>query len=157
MNIFPLDTDLKKAAEYHFDSHVNKIILEIAQMLSTAFQGLSIEGVYKPTHKNHPMSIWVRKSKQNFKYMADMAEALNNEKKHRFGSGDHKSIFVVRKCLEMCNILDFELDELTQIPQCMPDDFKCDNTIHAYRKYYIGGKSHLAKWTNREIPDWYKL
>ena len=36
MNIFILDTDPKLCAQYHCDSHVVKMILEIAQLLSTA-------------------------------------------------------------------------------------------------------------------------
>ena len=36
MNIFYLDKDPKKAAEYSCDKHVVKMILESAQMLCTA-------------------------------------------------------------------------------------------------------------------------
>jgi len=36
MNLFYLDKDLDKCAEYHVDKHVNKMILEAAQLLCTA-------------------------------------------------------------------------------------------------------------------------
>ena len=36
MNLFYLDKDLDKCAEYHVDKHVNKMILEAAQPLCTA-------------------------------------------------------------------------------------------------------------------------
>ena len=36
MNLFYLDEDLDKCAEYHVDKHVNKMILEAAQLLCTA-------------------------------------------------------------------------------------------------------------------------
>ena len=36
MNIFFLDTDVKKCAEYHVDKHVVKMILETCQLLYTA-------------------------------------------------------------------------------------------------------------------------
>ena len=36
MNLFYLDNDLDKCAEYHVDKHVNKMILEAAQLLCTA-------------------------------------------------------------------------------------------------------------------------
>ena len=38
MNIFHLDKDPKICAEYHCDKHIVKMILETAQMLSTAYQ-----------------------------------------------------------------------------------------------------------------------
>ena len=36
MNLFILDNDLDKCAEYHIDKHVGKMQLEAAQLLSTA-------------------------------------------------------------------------------------------------------------------------
>ena len=38
MNIFHLHKDPKICAKYHCDKHVVKMILETAQMLSTAYQ-----------------------------------------------------------------------------------------------------------------------
>ena len=35
MNLFYLDSDLDKCAEYHVDRHVNKMILEAAQLICT--------------------------------------------------------------------------------------------------------------------------
>ena len=35
MNLFYLDKDLDKSAEYHVDKHVNKMILEAAQLINT--------------------------------------------------------------------------------------------------------------------------
>ena len=43
---------------------------------------------------------------------------------------------------------------LTEIPQAMPDDVKGDDSILAYRNYYIKYKKDFAKWTNRETPTW---
>ena len=40
MNIFYLDEDVQKCAEYHVDRHVVKMILEYAQLLSTAHRVL---------------------------------------------------------------------------------------------------------------------
>ena len=45
---------------------------------------------------------------------------------------------------------------LTPIPQCMPDYCKVENdSIQAYRTYYINEKKRFATWKNREIPEWY--
>lgn len=55
MNIFVLDTDPKLSAQYHVDRHVIKMILENAQLLSTALKINNIEAnLYKPTHQHHP-------------------------------------------------------------------------------------------------------
>jgi hypothetical protein len=72
MNIFIYDYDIKTNAQMHPDSHVVKMQLEIAQMLSTTFRTLTnYEGdkVYKSTHLNHPCSQWVRASYNNYKYV----------------------------------------------------------------------------------------
>ena len=39
MNIFVLDTDIDKCAEYHVDKHIVKMPLEAAQMLCTNHWG----------------------------------------------------------------------------------------------------------------------
>ena len=68
MNIFHLHKVPKVCAEYHCDKHVVKMILETAQMLSTAYQrhcGLD-ECLYKPAYPKHPMTIWVGDSIENF-------------------------------------------------------------------------------------------
>ena len=63
MNIFYLDRDPKLAAQMHCDKHVVKMILESAQMLSTAHRFLDTDlyadkvGLYKLAHKNHPSTI----------------------------------------------------------------------------------------------------
>jgi hypothetical protein len=40
----------------------------------------------------------------------------------------------------------------------MPDDCKIpNNSIASYHKYYIERKNHFAKWTKREVPNWYVI
>ena len=38
----------------------------------------------------------------------------------------------------------------------MPDEYKCDDYIQAYRNYYINEKKSFAKYTHREMPDFMK-
>ena len=47
--------------------------------------------------------------------------------------------------------------EFTQPTPAMPDDVKDNDSINAYRNYYNKYKQHLAKWTNREVPEWIKM
>ena len=47
---------------------------------------------------------------------------------------------------------------LQQHPQCMPEEYKVTNDpITAYRSYYIGEKNGFAKWTKREVPEWFQI
>ena len=90
MNIFYLDKDPKIATQMHCDKHVVKMILETAQMLSTAHRVLDgdeyadSKGLYKMTHRNHPCSIWVRSSDNNYKWMWDFYDNLLKEYTFRY-------------------------------------------------------------------------
>jgi hypothetical protein len=44
---------------------------------------------------------------------------------------------------------------LTPIPQCMPDEYKAESPVTAYRNYYNGAKARFAKWKNKEVPQWF--
>ena len=51
----------------------------------------------------------------------------------------------------------FDDTNATPHPQCMPDEYKCDDPVLAYRKYYVNDKKDIAKWErSRPIPNWYK-
>jgi len=39
----------------------------------------------------------------------------------------------------------------------MPDEYKDQSSIQAYRKYYLGDKAYMAKWTKRDAPYWWKV
>ena len=100
MNIFILDTSPKKAAEYHCDKHVVKMILESAQMKSTAhwlhllwsnnkdlkdFRRVRDAKVwllentdpvlhppYSMTHVRHPCTLWVSSTVENYMWHYDL-------------------------------------------------------------------------------------
>ena len=91
MNIFYLDRHPIKAAQMMCDKHVVKMILESAQMLSTAHRVLDGDeyadevGLYKMAHKNHPSTIWVRSSLENYTWLYDHMVALMVEYTYRYG------------------------------------------------------------------------
>ena len=88
MNIFYLHNDPKVCAELHVDKHVVKMIVEYAQLLSTAkrmIDGVKYEAksktgrrvqryrlenpneeatIYKAVHYHHPSAVWARSSSQ---------------------------------------------------------------------------------------------
>ena len=73
MNVFYLDKDPVLAASYHCDKHCVKMIVESAQLLSTAHRLLDEDdahsNLYKVAHKNHPSTIWVRSSLENYTWL----------------------------------------------------------------------------------------
>ena len=79
MNIFVLDTDIKKCAQYHCDKHVVKMILESVQMLCTALNKKGFTTPYKSTHVKHPCVLWVESSHDNFLWLKNLTLALNDE------------------------------------------------------------------------------
>ena len=45
--------------------------------------------------------------------------------------------------------------KLTPFAQAMPDQYKDNDPVIAYRQYYIGEKIKFAKWKNTEEPEWF--
>ena len=117
--------------------------------------------VHKSRHVNHPMSCWVRDSLQNFDWTLQHAYALCDEFFYRFSkTHQHKC----RGYLDWisANIPLSELPDrgLTDWPRCF-GPFKSeiplsDSAVYDYRRYYCISKRHLAKWTKREIPEWWR-
>lgn len=157
MNIFYLDSDPITCAKMHTDKHVVKMILEYAQLLSTAHyvcDGATPDGMYKPTHINHPSAVWVRKSEHNYIWLCNMLHALCCEYTYRY-SKIHK---VEREGL--CYLLFKNVPknigtELWSEPTpAMPDECKVKgDSIASYRKYYAQAKTHLHTWKRRNIPS----
>lgn len=151
MNIFILDKNYQKNVEAYVDKHVVKMILEHAQMLSTAVRESGIDAGYKATHKNHPCTKWVRESLSNFNFLYNLTEALHEEWQYRFDhTREHKSYSLI-KTLPEPNIEDIGM---TDFAQAMPDIYKDDDAVNAYRKYYVGEKQHLFNWSKRDKPEW---
>lgn len=156
MNIFILDTDVTNCAQYHNDRHCVKMILETAQLLSTAHHemGSSIaHKLYRKTHVNHPCSKWIRESKENYEWGYRLFIELCTEYTYRYGKV-HKTF--TEKAIALENVPDLPNVKMTPFTQCIPNDCKVvENAVKAYRNYYKMYKQHIAKWTKREIPYWW--
>ena len=154
MNIFFLDFDTKKCAQYHCDKHVVKMILETAQLLCGTHWVIGNEAPYKLSHKNHPCAIWTRTSLSNYLYLCDLGLELCKEYTYRYGKR-HKSQDVIEWCLiNKPNIHDVDF---TSPPLAMGDEFKIENNvIESYRNYYREGKKLIVSWKNRVIPSWFQ-
>ena len=146
MNIFVLDENPSLAAKYHCDKHVVKMILESAQMLSTINPSPSS---YKPTHKNHPCTLWAAASFNNYQWLYRLALALGDEYTYRYGKV-HKSIGVI---LSLPNPKHLPNTPRTPFALAMPDQYKSACAIESYRAYYVNEKKDILKYTKRAIPS----
>jgi len=178
LNIFVLDLHPKIAAKFHNDFHIRKMIVESAQMLSTAHRFLDgdryfeisqknrrIERfklksekekfLYKAAYINHPCNVWARKSSENYLWLYELYKNLCLEFEYRFDK------------LHKTKTLDFYLKDLpinikkekrTFFAEAMPEYCKVKNDIvSSYRNYYLKEKKHLAVWTKQEAPYWMDL
>lgn len=178
MNIFYLDESPLISARYMNNKHVVKMIVETCQLLSTAHRILdgyekkvNVNGklrkrwcmddlpmhnaLYQCTHQNHPSAVWVRQSTKNYEWLYNHFLHLLSEYTFRYGK-NHKSEFLI-PWLKNAPKNTPQNVPYSHPPQCMPDHCKDENTVEAYRKYYMTEKDHIAQWVVREKPDWYEV
>jgi hypothetical protein len=177
MNIFVLDKNPTTAAEYMCDKHIVKMILESCQLLSTAHRvldGKKVERqtkngrrytyymledsrvdsyIYKSTMINHPCTIWTRQSTRNYDWLCKHTLALCEQYTKRYGK-THVSTQLA-EWLFRHPPTGLKIDSLTPFAQAMPDQYKHQDAIKAYRDYYIFEKSRFAKWKLGNTPEWY--
>jgi len=154
MQIFVLDKDPKKAARMLCDKHVVKMIVESAQILSTAHHLTNSKYkdlLYKKTHEKHPCVIWANESKENYVWLLEHLKELLKEYTYRYGK-THKTIEIKKILENIPNLLNIGL---TEFAQATPEEYKEKNAIKAYRKYYKKEKADFAKWTKRTAPSWF--
>lgn len=184
MNIFILDEDPKLAAEYHCDKHIVKMILESAQMKSTAhwLYLLSVNGKnlkdfkrvrdakqwllentdkkyhppYSMTHVHHPCTLWVSSTKENYDWHYQLLFYLCEEYTHRY-KRIHKTAYHLKWFKENYP-LGITSSVLEDFPICMNENYKINNDpVLSYRNYYIKDKSRFAKWKYSNKPHWYNI
>lgn len=176
MNIFYISTDPVQAAQWMVDKHVVKMILESAQLLSTAHRlldGREVAGksktgrnvkrwildddrndvVYQATHMNHPSAIWVRESVENYNWLVEHFFALGDEYTYRY-SKKHKCFGELSYQLQSPpkNLTEYDM---TPMPSAMDKKYivSTDPVVN-YRNYYKMGKSSFHSWKNRQPPEW---
>lgn len=149
MNIFYLDKDLTKCAQYLVDRHVTKMQTEGCQVLCTVLRLNDINYGYKITHLHHPCVKWAGANLAHFLWLKTLSLKICDEYSFRY-EREH----AVEKILRAMPTPPLPVLSWTPPPQCMPDIYKDQDTISAYRNYYKLGKAHLHKWKKRPIPDW---
>lgn len=152
MNIFAIDPSPEIAAKNLNDQHVVKMIVESAQILSTVqrLTGNDDPFLYRPTHEKHPCILWVMESKENYRWLYRHYVALGAEYTYRY--------FRVHRSLALIDSLIDPPESLPNIPQTpfkqvVPKEYKNDDSVEAYRQYYLGRKIRKSFWTNRKKSE----
>jgi hypothetical protein len=163
MNIFFLSLLPDECAKLYCDQHVIKILLEIVQMLYTAwhtsgsdwyrsnapYNRARTQRGYRPSHAGHPMCQWVR---ENYRYAACIGMALAIEYKRRFkkthACAEHVLWLVRNPPPGTPKPVSYSAKTYLSkqgIPECMPEEHWNPDIVKAYRSYYR--TKTFARWT----------
>ena len=184
MNIFILDEDPVLAAQLQCDKHVPKMIVESAQMLSTAHRMLdgyvekrpsksgkrmvnywvhpndNLENVlYKAVHHSHPCTIWTMESKANYDWHYIHFLALGREFEYRYGK-PHGSILKLEETLKIQpdNIPDVQQTPFKLAMKSNPECIALVDPVKAYQAFYQTKQQRFKMvWSKRNTPEWFKV
>lgn len=184
MNIFVLDSNPVKAAQLQCNAHVVKMIVESAQMLSTAHRmldgkltrGPSKSGktmskkwihpdpqldavLYRAVHMAHPCTVWTMESSWNYAWHLDHWRALCAEYTYRYGKV-HSSYKLLDKILEGAPV-NIKYAPATPFKLAMKSNPECmfpDDPVKSYRLFYQTKQDRFKMvWTKRPVPEWFKV
>lgn len=159
MNIFVFHPDPCTSAQWLDDVRKNKMILETAQLLSTAIRlndPWCELPVYKPTHKGHPCTKWVRKSRGNFAWLLEYWYYLGVGKKH-------KSKLLSPYFIEYKESGEFILEDQIPFANCAANasvgvSFKDEPDVHKAYRMYINERwkrdTIRLSWNYGSKPEW---
>ena len=184
MNLFILDLDPVKAAQLQCNKHIPKMVVESAQMLSTAHRildGHSIKAasksgksqvkvwlhpdpymnhiLYKAVHSAHPCTAWTMASAMNYGWHYAHFTALCDEYTHRYGKV-HLTDTLLREKLSLMP-KNIKYGPMTPFALAMKSNPECmfkDDPVRSYRAFYQTKQERFKMvWTKREIPEWFKV
>lgn len=182
MNIFILDDHPVEAARLQCDKHVVKMVLESAQMLSTAHRILDgietripsksgktmVKGwthptldnfLYKAVHVGHPCTVWTMESDANYRWHYKHFVALCDEYTYRYGKV-HSTDDQLREMLRACpkNIPKIGLTPFKLAMGAAPECINESDPVGSYRAFYQTKQDRFSMdWTKRPIPEWFKV
>lgn len=155
MNIFATSSCPVESARFLDDKRVVKMILECAQLMSTALRCMDVEDdrLYKSTHVNHPCSVWVRENQSNFRWVLLHFYALCNT----YSDKTEK----MHKCEELSDVFEAYMErlptgELTPFVNCAANsslgiDFKHVDDVHKAYQHYLAERWYYDK----RKPTWF--
>jgi hypothetical protein len=186
MNVFALDNNPRVAAKFHCDTHVVKMIVESAQMLSTAHRLLDGKKsrvsyvtkkgkhrtkdvwtlakawdsvYYKVAHPKHPSTVWTTLNAGNYSWHYELFCALCDEYTYRYGK-IHKTDRLLRDALTRFpkNIIPGKRTPFALAMKSNPECMDPTNPIESYRAFYRTKQSRFKMvWTGRNVPSWFNV
>jgi hypothetical protein len=181
VNIFALNDNPLIAATQHCDKHVVKMILESAQMLSTAHRVLdgeperrpSVSGktmsryyslddyreeiLYRAVHMKHPCTLWTMECVDNYKWHYRLFTHLCDEFTYRYGKV-HATDRKLRKYLKSFPFRIPITGKRTPFRLAMGSNPECmlEDPIESYRAFYKTKQERFSMtWKKRPTPDWF--
>lgn len=153
VNIFVTDPCPKLSAKFLDDKRVVKMVLESAQMLSTAITECGGTAPYKTTHKNHPCNVWARKTRANYLWLLNHFIALATEYTNRYQKV-HKSFNLLPQLI--AGAAHIPNGGLTPFANCAANaelgiNYKHMDDIPTAYQLYLNDR-----WDNdKRTPTWY--
>lgn len=182
MNIFILHENPIKAAQLQCDKHVVKMIVESAQMLSTAHRMLdgymekrlsksgkrmvnywvhpnkNLENtLYKAVHHSHPCTKWTMESLQNYIWHYEHFYALCVEYTYRYGK-THSTETLLDEVLSIPpkNIHNNGLTDFALAMQNEPQCIHEGDPVRSYHEFYQTKQDRFKMiWSKRNVPEWF--
>ena len=143
MNIFYLDDNPKTCAMAMTDKHVVKMIVESAQLLSTAHHLLGGTATYRMTHKNHPSAVWTRETLGNYLWLHRHLYFLLDEYAKRYNKTpqDHATYKIWEELKKYPPNIVMDM-RVTPIKIAITNNVHVvqNNGIMSYRRYYVAEK-----------------
>jgi hypothetical protein len=106
---------------------------------------------YRPAHANHPMTMWVGSSLKNYLYACEIGIALTLEYTRRYGKEHACAEHLVWLRNNPPDHFEERKSETAYysregIPECMPEEYRCESVVDAYQMYYMVEKMEFARY-----------
>lgn len=160
MNIFATHVSPIKSAEWLDDRRVIKMLLETAQLLSTALRRHGVgNGIhYKAAYQKHPCTIWAGDTRGNFDWLCEHGLALCNIYTAVYGK-THNSERVIQFAYKMRRHI--PMGRRKEMADCT--EFKHRTDVNIYERYrmfmclkWLERDTKQPTWQGRETPYWIK-
>lgn len=161
MNIFAFDSDPWLSALWLDDVRKNKMVVETAQLLSTAIRfndPFTELAVYKPAYIGHPCTVWARTSRDNFKWLTEYFRCLVVQR-----GGAHKSAALISSFEHYALHGRFSSTNRTPFANCARNldrgvDYSHVSDVHSAYRQYINDRwsrdTITLSWKHGKQPDW---
>jgi hypothetical protein len=155
MQIFGLDRNPAAAARALGDRHVVRMTLESTQILSTVASLAGVVTRYRPTHHNHPCTLWVRDNGGHWHWLLAHARALASEYEFRYDRR-HACLDVIEE-LATLDVVDTRVNPEAVVFTTLSLDqsYRSYSSLYAHRLSYLRDKRHMHVYARgRPAPLW---